>query len=79
MEVTPPPPPASITIIYPNNKSFLLNVSDNSLSFHITKRSKGNVLYRYRFHEVMALRALMRAVPSLRENGDDMNDDYNGL
>ena len=28
--------------------------------------------YRYRFHEVMALRALMYAVPSLRENGDDM-------
>ena len=27
---------------------------------------------RYRFHEVMALRALMRAVPSLRDNGDDV-------
>ena len=27
---------------------------------------------RYRFHEVMALRALMRAVPSLRENGDEI-------
>ena len=25
----------------------------------------------YRFHEVMALRTLMRAVPSLRENGDE--------
>ena len=28
---------------------------------------------RYRFHEVMAQRALMRAVPSLRENGDEIS------
>ena len=28
--------------------------------------------YRHRFHKVMAQRALMRAVPSLRENGNDM-------
>ena len=28
--------------------------------------------YHHRFHEVMAQRALMRAVPSLRENGNDM-------
>ena len=27
--------------------------------------------FRYHFHKVMAQRALMRAVPSLRENGDD--------
>ena len=27
---------------------------------------------RHRFHEVMVLRALMRAVPSLRENGNEM-------
>ena len=30
------------------------------------------ILYRHRFHEVMAQRALMRAVPSLRENGNDI-------
>ena len=30
------------------------------------------VSYRHRFHEVSALRALMHAARSLRENGDDM-------
>ena len=29
-------------------------------------------MFRHRFHEVMALRALMRAVPSLRENGNGL-------
>ena len=33
------------------------------------------VSYRHRFHEVMAQRALMHAVPSLRENGNDMIDE----
>ena len=35
--------------------------------------------YRYRFHEVSALRALMHAARSLRENGDDMDaEPYHG-
>ena len=30
------------------------------------------ISYRHRFHEVAALRALMRAARLLRENGNDM-------
>ena len=32
----------------------------------------GSTTYRYRFHEVAALRALMHAAWPLRENGDDI-------
>ena len=50
---------------------YILDYDSQTIFRHCGSAVKG-VTFRHRFHEVMAQRALMRAVPLLRENGNDL-------